>query len=294
MSELEGELQGIQEELLSLSEEISTAEMQIEILAGEIQKTQDSLEEAEAEGQRQYEAMKARIKYIYEHDNASLLALLFTAESMADFLNRAEFVRNISEYDREALETLRGISREIEEDRADLETQKASLESVREKLEQDRQELQAKAEETSTDLEELEQQIREAKAELLQKSFSGSYIVTADDITLLAALLDCEAIHDYNAMLAVATVVMNRVESPLFGDSISEVIYADGQFEPVWTGRLAARLGAGPTDLALQAAQDAAGGTRLAAVADCYYFLYAASTSRSGVTIGDNVFFRSW
>lgn len=294
MSEMEEELGNIREELLSLSEEVSTAEMQTEILDGEIRKTQDRLEEAEAEVRSQYDAMKARIKYIYEHDNASLLELLFTSESLADFLNRAEFIRNISEYDRDALESLRAASRKIEAEQTDLETQKASLESIRKELEQDRQELQAKAEATATDLEELERQVRAAKAELRQEASSGSYIVTADEITLLAALLDCEAIHDYDAMLAVATVVMNRVESPLFGGSISEVIYADGQFEPVWTGRLSARLAAGPTSMAQQVARDAAGGARLAAVSDCYYFLYAPSASRSGVTVGDNVFFREW
>lgn len=294
ISELEEELAGIQDELLALSEEITTAEMQIEILDGEIQKTQDRLEEAEAEEQKQYESMKTRIKYIYEHNSASLLALLFTAESMADFLNRAEFIRNISEYDRDTLEGLQEISREIEQEREDLETQKASMESISEKLEQNRQELEVKAEETSTDLEELRQQIEKAKGRLLESSDSNTYIVTSDEVTLLAALLDCEAEYDYSAMLAVATVVMNRVESPLFGDSISEVIYADGQFEPVWTGRLSSRLAAGPSSLALQAAQDAAGGTRLASVADCYYFLYASSANRSGVTIGNNVFFREW
>ena len=95
-------------------------------------------------------------------------------------------------------------------------------------------------------------------------------------------------------MLAVATVIMNRVESPRFGNSIRDVIYAPGQFEPVWTGRLDERLDKGPTSLARQVAQDAVNGARLAEVADCYYFLYAPSTSRDGIVIGDNLFFTSW
>ena len=72
------------------------------------------------------------------------------------------------------------------------------------------------------------------------------------------------------------------------------VIYAQGQFEPVWTGRLNAVLKAGPTDLSFRVAQDAVNGARLAAVADCYFFLYAGSTDRPGVNIGGNLFFQSW
>ena len=95
-------------------------------------------------------------------------------------------------------------------------------------------------------------------------------------------------------MLAVATVIMNRVESGRFGSGISGVIYSGGQFAPVWTGTLDRVLNNGPASLSIQVAQDAINGSRLSSVADCYYFLYAASTSRTGVVVGDNVFFTSW
>ena len=87
---------------------------------------------------------------------------------------------------------------------------------------------------------------------------------------------------------------MNRVYSSRFPNSIHDVIYANGQFAPVWTGSLDRVLKQGPRSLSIQVAQDAINGARLAAVADCYYFLYAPSTSRTGVVIGDNVFFTSW
>ena len=122
----------------------------------------------------------------------------------------------------------------------------------------------------------------------------GGSDATHDELTTFAALLDCEAIHDYNSMLAVATVIMNRVESPLFPNSIHGVIYATGQFEPVWSGRLDSVLNSGPSSLALQVAQDAVNGARLSSVIDCYYFLYAGATDRPGVNVGGNLFFQSW
>ena len=50
--------------------------------------------------------MKLRIKYVYENDSASMLSMIFSVDNMADFLNRVEFVQNVSDYDREQLEEL--------------------------------------------------------------------------------------------------------------------------------------------------------------------------------------------
>ena len=65
-SALESELDGINKDILSLSEEISATEMQVEILNGEIARTSDALVEAEENENEQYENMKSRIKYMYE------------------------------------------------------------------------------------------------------------------------------------------------------------------------------------------------------------------------------------
>ena len=275
--------------------------MQIEILNGEIARTSDALAEAEENEDKQYEDMKARIKYMYEHGNATLLEMLFSAENMTDFLNKADFIENLSEYDRSALDNLKDVHQQIGDQKKTLEIQQDSLTELQADLNSRRTELQARAEATSTDLADVQARLEQAKAEeaarqAAQETISSGGVIDAstDDITLLAAILQCEARQDYDSLLAVATVIMNRVESPRFPNSISGVIYAQGQFEPVWTGRLNAVLKAGPTDLSLQVAQDAVNGARLAAVADCYFFLYAGSTNRPGVNIGGNLFFQSW
>ena len=326
-SALESELQGINQEILDLSDQISTTEMQVEILNGEIARTSDELAEAEANEEQQYEDMKARIKYMYEHGNATLLEMLFSAENMSDFLNKAEFIENLSEYDRNALENLQAVHQQIEEQQETLKTQQESFTDLQAELQAQQTELQAKAEETSTNLADVQTRLEEAKAAEAARiaaeeaareqaakeaeeaaaaagnsdnSYDDSIInnggidVSADDTTLLAAIIQCEARQDYDSLLAVATVIMNRVESPRFPNSISGVVYANGQFEPVWTGRLNTVLKNGPTSLSIQVAQDAINGARLAAVADCYYFLYAGSTDRDGVNIGGNLFFQSW
>ena len=324
-SSLESELQGINEDILALSDEISTTEMQVEMLNGEIARTSDELDEAMANEEQQYEDMKARIKYMYEHGNATLLELLFSAEDMSDFLNKADFIENLSEYDRNALNDLKNIHQQIEDEQNTLETQQASLTDLQEQLQSQQTELQAKADATSTNLADVQARLQQAKEEEAARIAAeeaarqaaasannnsgsgnsgggydnsvvngGGIDASTDDVTLLAAILQCEAYQTYDALLAVATVIMNRVESPRFPNSISGVIYASGQFEPVWTGRLENVLNNGPTSLPMQVAQDAINGARLAAVSDCYYFLYAPYANRDGVVIGDNVFFQSW
>lgn len=319
-SSLESELQGINEDILALSDEISTTEMQVEMLNSEIARTSDELEEARENEEKQYEDMKARIQYMYEHGNATLLELLFSAENMSDFLNKADFIENLSEYDRNALNGLKEIHRQIEDEQDTLKIQQASLTELQEQLRSQQSELQAKADATSTDLADVQARLQQAREEeaariaaeeaaretaaSVNNNSGGGYDNTivsgggisasADEVTLLAAIIQCEAYQSYDSLLAVATVIMNRVESPRFPNSIRGVVYASGQFEPVWTGRLNSVLESGPTSLSMQVAQDAVNGSRLAAVSDCYYFLYANGSNRNGVIIGGNVFFQTW
>lgn len=345
-SDLQDQLTGINQELLSISDEISTAEMQVEITNGEIQRTKDSLEKAKANEAKQYDDMKTRIKYMYETGNATLLEMLFSAENMTDFLNKADFIQNISDYDRDMLVELQKTRKEISDKKDTLEAQQTSLVKIQKDLESRQDELEQKAKATSTDLETYKSQLAQLRAEEAAKakaeaeaaakakaeaeakakqeananvsgnqsennggsgnsgSTGGGYDDTVvnggaanvggGDLDVFAAILDCEAMHDYDSMLAVATVIMNRVYSPLFPNSITEVVYASGQFEPVWTGRLDSVLANGASSLAYTVAQDAINGARLAAVQDCYYFLYAGATDRPGVNIGNNLFFQGW
>ena len=68
----------------------------------------------------------------------------------------------------------------------------------------------------------------------------GAVVVGGDDLRLLAALIHCEAGSEtYNGKLAVGAVVMNRVRSGAYPDTISGVIFASGQFTPALNGKVA-------------------------------------------------------
>ena len=298
-SSLQTELDGINKELASISEEIADTQMQTEMMSAEILRTEDSLRAAQEDENKQYEDMKARIKYMYETGDATLLELLFSADNMADFLNKAEFVQNVSDYDREMLDKLTAISDDIAAKEKTLKAQKNALGDLKTRLDKRQKDLEAKAKETSTDLEALKVQIQNTSSNVVM-STDGRIVrgtamkVSAEEEKLLAAIIECEAYQDYNSLLAVATVIMNRVNDSRFPNTIAEVVYASNQFEPVTLGSLDAVLSRGPSNLSCQVAEDALAGAKLASEADCYFFLYAGATSKGGVNVGNNVFFQSW
>ena len=112
---------------------------------------------------------------------------------------------------------------------------------------------------------------------------------STSDVALFAAILQCEA-GGYDGMLAVATVIMNRVASPAYPNNLHDVIYQSGQFAPTWNGSLNKVLKQGASSTAYQVAQDALAGARHSAVINCLQFR-SASTGVSGVNVGGNVFF---
>ena len=72
------------------------------------------------------------------------------------------------------------------------------------------------------------------------KANQGAVVVGGDDTKLLAALIQCEAGSEtYNGKLAVGAVVMNRVRSGAYPNTVSGVIFASGQFTPALNGKVA-------------------------------------------------------
>jgi spore germination cell wall hydrolase CwlJ-like protein len=132
------------------------------------------------------------------------------------------------------------------------------------------------------------QKAAEQKAAATQTQGSGTS-ATADEETLLAAIIECEAGNQsMQCMTAVGAVVLNRVHSSSFENTIRGVIYQRGQFGPASSGRLATRLANGVSESARQAARAALNGSD--PTGGKLYFI-EASTGHAGVTIGAIIFY---
>ena len=311
VDELENTTTGLESNLSSLNKELDDIMVQIQKTSKSLDKTKEELAIAKGQEVAQYESMILRNKYMYESGNSNLLGLLLSSSCLPEFINRAEYISQITEYDRDMLEELAETSEEISEKEEQLLEDQKYLASLQKDLDK---KIATASDELTTYKAKLEKAKREAKRleeEALKvvepvvpdkdksenktdsdsdTSSNGSSIsATASDVELLAALLECEAGNsNYEALLAVGSVVVNRMKSRHYPDTVRGVIYQSGQFPPAHDGKVDKILKRGVKDLCVQAATDALNGKNN--VGDCMSFR-AASSGRPGLVIGDNVFF---
>lgn len=111
--------------------------------------------------------------------------------------------------------------------------------------------------------------------------------VSTSELDLMAAIIECEAGGEsYEGKIGVGAVIMNRIRSGEFPNTLSEVIYQSGQFEPVWTGKLSNVLARGASEACYEAARDVYAGANT--IGDRLFF---HAGSGSGLTIGNQTFY---
>ena len=114
--EVEGELKDVRKKLSNLITQQNTLEAEIGSTQAELEQTQVELEAAKEDAQNQYEAMKLRIKFMYENSSSdNLWAAIFESNGIADMLNRVEYISTIYESDRELTEQYKETVAKVEE-----------------------------------------------------------------------------------------------------------------------------------------------------------------------------------
>lgn len=141
-SSLQQEINALDSELVELLVDIDVIEEEITDKEAELQKAQADLTVAQEKEKEQYEAMKKRIKYMYESGDTSLMTALLEADSFADVLNKVSYFNEVYDYDRNLLDEYEATKKEVEnlilqveEDKAELEENQASLEEQQKTLE---------------------------------------------------------------------------------------------------------------------------------------------------------------
>ncbi|GFI17378.1 murein DD-endopeptidase MepM [Lachnospiraceae bacterium] len=166
VAELDANLQKIQAKIDELKRMISEKEEQIEI------KTQE-LEEALEVQQAQYEAMKTRIRFMYERGDTLFLELILGSGSFGEMLNKADYIEMLSSYDRKMLDEYVAYAEYVALCREGLEEEKKVLDEAKIAVEEEEaslNELIADKEQEmykmSSDIQSKEAAIREYEAEI--------------------------------------------------------------------------------------------------------------------------------
>lgn len=156
ISSLEGKKQELENYLAELNaqyEELTNSVAQLGIEAAqkeeELKAIKADLKKARKAADKQYEAMKVRIAYMYEKGGSSTLEMLLSSASFAEFLNRAENVAQISEYDRKMLKKYEDLRASIREQEKKIEEEAAAINTLMSERSAKQQEVQAMAASTN-------------------------------------------------------------------------------------------------------------------------------------------------
>lgn len=322
-TELQTKLNQLNNDLSAVSEKLEDLEEQIENKEEEIEETMADLEEAKETEKTQYANMKKRIQFMYEKKNTLYLEILFSASGFSEFINNSTYLEMVSEYDQNLLEEYEQNRILIEEKEAQLKEEKAELDTLREETAAEQAKVTGYVNSTSSSIKEYAGQIADAEAEAaayeadikkrdediayLKKKLAEEIALSKlaaqskwrdisevqfaeGDRYLLANLIYCEAGGEpYAGQLAVGAVVVNRVLSSVYPDTVTGVIYQNRQFSPVASGRLALALAENRATAACYKAADEAmaGQTN---VGNCVYFRTPID-GLSGIQIGGHIFY---
>ncbi len=371
---LENLVSGLNSELAVINEKLSGIRTRISEKESELLQTQQELNEAKEKESEQYRDMKKRIQYMFEMGDTSYIEILLSKGSIADNLNRAEFVSELVKYDRRMLEEYKNTKQSITEKESKCLSDQAELEKLQSEAQEQQMLISAKISDTNERIKAYAADIAEAEraaleyekqvernqqaiddesrrieessileAESIERArkeqerreresreqasreqasreqnqtretvtdengnivteettepyeettspYENNYVAGENDLDMLAALIECEAgDQSYYGMLCVGAVVMNRINSSRFPNTLYEVIYQPYQFTPVTvSNRFSLVLARGANETCYSAAREVLEGGK---IVGSWLFFRMNDGSREGEIIGDHVFY---
>lgn len=320
--QLENYLDELNDDLTEISENLEKIEERIDIKNDKIDEAKEAIEQSKDEEEKQYNMMKLRLKHLYEQGEPSALKSFINAESYGQFLNLPIYVKKTEEFDKKVFSNMVKLRQQIEKKEEKLQEELSELEKLHEEAKIEQSKVTEVVSDTSgkiaahdgaisvaeveeakyeSEIKAQEQNLAELKKQLaIEQAMTKKAAKMAwrnvseinfeeSDKNLLACLIYCEAANQpYEGQVAVGAVVINRMRSAAFPDTMVGVIYQSRQFSPVGSGRLAARLAQGPNQSCISAAEAAMNGST--PVGNCLYFR-TVIPQINGQIIGNHVFY---
>lgn len=157
------ELSDMQSELDELMSKANQLELDLIEKGEEIIQAEKDLKAAEEKKEEQYEAMKLRIKYMYESGSGTAtMENVVTSGDISSMLSQAEYSQQVHEYDREQLKEYAETVNKIEDLQDTLEEEKANLEELEAENEKQQEKLNDTISKKSDEISNLDEMIQEA------------------------------------------------------------------------------------------------------------------------------------
>lgn len=142
VDDIGAEIEEVDESLVEIIASVEMITEEIAVKEEQVETTTKEYETAKETEDAQYEAMKIRVKYLYEKGDTTYLQLLFESSSISDMVNRAEYIEKLYDYDRKLLteyqlarQTTQELKEKLEAEYDELQSQQLELEEEQEELE---------------------------------------------------------------------------------------------------------------------------------------------------------------
>ncbi len=161
----QSEAASLKSQLTDVVTQINQIEEDLTAKGEEIIQTTADLAEAEETEKQQYEDMKLRIKYMYEQGNGSAVEALVTSENFSDLVNKAEYVQNVHDYDREKLAEYVATKEQVAELKTSLEEEQKALEEKEAEFTEKQESLNTMITSKEAEIADLDAELQEIAAE---------------------------------------------------------------------------------------------------------------------------------
>lgn len=164
-SEAEAQAASVNEELVSLLVDFNALKQDMATQEDRIAQAETDLAKAKEEEEKQYEDMKLRIKYMYEQGDATFFETMVDSSSYADLVNKAEYVKNVHDYDRDKLSEYVETKNEVQTLKTELESGQAEMESMASEMETQKSNLEGTLTEMKSQIADFDAQLAQAEEE---------------------------------------------------------------------------------------------------------------------------------
>lgn len=172
IANLNQQKKGITEEINELDDQMVEVIASVSMLEDEIEELEDKIEQAQSEydaakqkEDEQYEAMKIRMKYMYEKGDTSYVQLLLESKNLSEMVNKADYIEKVYEYDQNMLEEFQKVKEEVAEAKQKLEDEQSELVTSKYELEQEKEVLDTMIAEKKAQQADFDTQLAKAKQE---------------------------------------------------------------------------------------------------------------------------------
>ena len=160
---LANEVEEMDSQLVDILTSISICQEEIATKEKEIEQAKEDLAEAIVREEEQDEAMKKRIKFMYEQGDSAYLQLLLESKSIADLITKAQYVEKVYAYDKELLDEYKDTRKTVKTLKENLEEEEADLLASNYELEQEQAALETTIAEKKNTIKNFDSKLASAK-----------------------------------------------------------------------------------------------------------------------------------